>query len=108
MMYILELLCLCICKDERGKNDLWLSVYGFYLYNYICILFEIFFFLFCMYSIWLGCFLYLLRDIYFCIFYYLFLWFLILLEFYLDNFNLFSVKSGFEFLIVNRGFKIFK
>lgn len=46
MMYTLELSRPCTCKDERGKNDLWPSVYGLYLYNYICTLFEIFFFYF--------------------------------------------------------------
>lgn len=46
MMYTLELSRPCTCKDERGKNDLWPSAYGLYLYNYICTLFEIFFFYF--------------------------------------------------------------
>lgn len=69
MMYTLELSRPCTCKDERGKNDLWPSAYGLYLYNYICTLFEIFFLLFRMYSTWSGCFLHLLRDIHLCILY---------------------------------------
>lgn len=63
MMYTLKSSRPCTCKDERGKNDLWPSAYGLYLYNYICTLFEIFFLLFRMYSTWSGCFLHLLRDI---------------------------------------------
>lgn len=43
MMYTLELSRPCTCKDERGKNDLWPSAYGLYLYKYICTLFEFFF-----------------------------------------------------------------
>lgn len=49
MMYTLELSRPCTCKDERGKNELWPSAYGLYLYKYICTLFEFFYFFFISY-----------------------------------------------------------
>lgn len=108
MMYTLKLSRPCTCKDERGKNDLWPSAYGLYLYNYICTLFEIFFLLFRMYSTWSGCFLHLLRDIHLCILYHPSPWSLTSLESHADHPHPFSAKSGLGSPTANRGLKTFK
>lgn len=108
MMYTLELSRPCTCKDERGKNDLWPSAYGLYLYNYICTLFEIFFLLFRMYSTWSVCFLHLLRDIHLCILYHPSPWSLTSLESHADHPHPFSAKSGLGSPTANRGLKTFK
>lgn len=108
MMYTLELSRPCTCKDERGKNDLWPSAYGLYLYNYICTLVEIFFLLFRMYSTWSGCFLHLLRDIHLCILYHPSQWSLTSLESHPDHPHPFSAKSGLGSPTANRGLNTFK